>query len=181
MVRHGMKTYTNGQALSRVSVSTSVRIFSDENALLAFLESPRFDPRKELAILGKDANKWGVQPGTKKSAASAISPEATIIADRPDRIEVELKSPAPKSAYLVLSDTYYPGWKALVDGVEKEVLRANYAFRGVQLPEGARRVVFFFDPLVPDAVLPLPTLLLAAMGSGTCLRAFLIRRRKSIS
>ncbi len=172
----GMNAHMNPGAIPRASVVFSNRLFSDEASLLSFMESTDFDPRRELAILSKDAKVWDLPLDTKISAATAIPPEATIMVDRPDHLEITLKSAAPKGAYLVLSDTYYPGWKASVDGAEKDVLRANYAFRGVQLPAGAQHIVFSYDPLVPDAALPLPTLLLAVTGVGICFRHYLNRR-----
>jgi len=176
----GMKAYKNPGAMSRASVVFSYRLFSDEGALVDFLESSEdFEPRRSLAILKQDAEAWNSQSDADELKATAILPKATIVAERPDRIEIELEPAPPKEAYLVLSDTYYPGWRALVDGVEKKILRANYAFRGIQLPEGAKHVVFFFDPLVPDAALPLPTFLLAALGVAMCFRHFLISKRKS--
>ena len=49
--------------------------------------------------------------------------------------------------YLVLTDTYYPGWQATVDGTPVEILPANHAFRAVPLDSGEHRVVFEYDPL----------------------------------
>ena len=43
---------------------------------------------------------------------------------------------------LVLSDTYYPGWQAYVDGEEQKILRANHVFRALAVPPTAQRVVF---------------------------------------
>lgn len=167
----GMKTYKNPGAMSRASVVFSYRLFHDEGDLVAFLESSEdFDPRRDLAILRQDAEAWNLRSDANAPKATTIPPKATIVAERPDRIEIELEPAAPMDAFLVLSDTYYPGWRALVDDVEKEVLRVNYAFRGIQLPVGTKHVVFSFNPLVPDAALPLPTLLLAAIGGAMCLR-----------
>ena len=47
---------------------------------------------------------------------------------------------------MVLSDTYYPGWRAFVDGVERPILRANHVFRAVVVPAGAQEVVFSYEP-----------------------------------
>jgi uncharacterized membrane protein YfhO len=47
---------------------------------------------------------------------------------------------------LILSDTYYPGWEVTVDGLPSQLLRANYALRGVYLPTGNHQVVFRFAP-----------------------------------
>ena len=50
------------------------------------------------------------------------------------------------SGFLVLSDTWYPGWKAFDNGREVEVYKADYALRSVYLEEGQHRVDFVFDP-----------------------------------
>jgi hypothetical protein len=47
---------------------------------------------------------------------------------------------------LILSDTYYPGWKVTVDGQPAQLLRTNYALRGVYLSTGKHQVVFRFAP-----------------------------------
>ncbi|NTW88751.1 MAG: YfhO family protein [Desulfobulbaceae bacterium] len=142
----GLKAYKNPGAMPRATVVFSYRLFADEGHLLAFLESPDdFDPRRELTILKQDAEAWNLQSDTQEPGAATIPIETAIVLDRPDRIELQLKSAPPKGAFLVLSDTFYPGWRALVDGVETKVLRTTYAFRGIKLPEGAENVVFFFE------------------------------------
>ncbi len=49
--------------------------------------------------------------------------------------------------FLVLSDTYYPGWKAYVDGREERIYQADYFLRAVFLSSGLHKVKFIFDPL----------------------------------
>jgi uncharacterized membrane protein YfhO len=46
----------------------------------------------------------------------------------------------------VLTDTFYPGWTASVDGSPQPILRANYLFRAVRLPAGDHRVTFVYAP-----------------------------------
>jgi uncharacterized membrane protein YfhO len=48
---------------------------------------------------------------------------------------------------LVLSDNYYPGWTATVDGRSVPVQRVDYTFRGVPLAAGAHTVTFRYQPL----------------------------------
>jgi hypothetical protein len=176
----GAEAYRNPSALERARIVPSYRLFSNEQDLVSYLGSSKeFDPRRELAILRQDAEAWNLHSDTGGQKANALQPKATIVAERPDRIEIELGQAVTKAAFLVLSDTYYPGWKALVDGVEKKILRVNYAFRGIQLPAGAKHVVFSFDPLVPDAALPLPTVILGAICAGLYFRHFLIMRRRT--
>jgi hypothetical protein len=61
----------------------------------------------------------------------------------PDSIVVEVDCTSDQ--LLVLTDTYYPSWKALVDGTESRIYRAYGAFRAVAVPAGSRQVVFVFD------------------------------------
>lgn len=47
----------------------------------------------------------------------------------------------------VTNDTYYPGWKAYVDGKRTSLLRANYTFRAVPIPPGEHDVKIVYEPL----------------------------------
>jgi len=53
---------------------------------------------------------------------------------------------AETDALLVLADTYYPGWSATVDGRATEILRANYAFRAIEVPAGRHEVALVYRP-----------------------------------
>ena len=49
--------------------------------------------------------------------------------------------------YLVLTDTYYPGWQATVDEEPAQILAADHAFRAVALGPGEHMVIFEYTPL----------------------------------
>ena len=53
-------------------------------------------------------------------------------------------APAPQGSALVVSENYYPGWTATVDGKPARIGRADYTLIGVQLPSGARSVELNF-------------------------------------
>jgi uncharacterized membrane protein YfhO len=62
----------------------------------------------------------------------------------PGRIALALSRPAPAGAALVVSENYYPGWRASVDGRDAAVGRVDYSLVGVGLPAGAREVTLTF-------------------------------------
>jgi Bacterial membrane protein YfhO len=59
---------------------------------------------------------------------------------------VELQVNAKRPGYVVLADTYYPGWKATVDNHEVPIHPANVAFRAVKVPAGRHVVRFDYRP-----------------------------------
>lgn len=70
---------------------------------------------------------------------------ATLVEYSSNRVAVRLDD--CRGGWLVLHDTWFPGWVARVDGREVPILRANQAFRAVAMPAGAHEVEFAFEPL----------------------------------
>ena len=96
----------------------------------------QLDPRTEVLL---DRDDLPAGPHQTYTAATRLE-------DTPNRVAFEVETSAP--GYLVLADTWYPGWSATVDGRTVPVLRANIAFRAVALPEpGKHRVVFSYYPV----------------------------------
>ena len=60
---------------------------------------------------------------------------------------VRIDTVSDGSAILFLSDVYYPGWKAYVDGNKTQVYRANFTFRSIIVPKGTHSVTFVYDPI----------------------------------
>jgi hypothetical protein len=65
--------------------------------------------------------------------------------DDPNRVEIVVN--ASQGGWLVLFDTWFPGWKARIDGEETRILRADYMFRAVHVPAGESIVEFIYQPL----------------------------------
>src|SRR6185503_18806123 len=73
--------------------------------------------------------------------------EAKVSATKyePGRMTLALESPAPAGSALLVSENYYPGWRATVDGRPVKLGRADYTLIGVELPTGAKTVELWFD------------------------------------
>jgi hypothetical protein len=80
------------------------------------------------------------------SEPGAASERVHIIDDGdPDRLVLSADLVAP--GLLVIADTYYPGWRAWVDGEETPIYPANLLFRAVHLAAGTHTVVLRYQPL----------------------------------
>ena len=66
-------------------------------------------------------------------------------AHNPNRIDIRAISDSP--AWLVISDVWYPGWQARLDGKVVPIYRANYLFRAVHIPSGDHDLIFTYQPL----------------------------------
>jgi len=83
-------------------------------------------------------------PERPLDAAAEPAGSATIEVDMPEEVVVAVKAEAP--AYLVLADTFDPGWSATVDGEPAAIHPAYVAFRAVFVQAGEHRVVFRYSP-----------------------------------
>jgi len=63
----------------------------------------------------------------------------------PGHIVLTLSDPAPKGSALVVSENFYPGWHATVDGKPATAERADLSLIGIPLPEGAKKVELNFS------------------------------------
>ncbi len=109
------------------------------------------------------------------------NPIARLDFSHPNRVEVDLSVTEP--AMLVLTEVWYPGWEARVDGEPAELLRVNYLQRGVVLEPGNRRVEMVFRPRawrIGAAVSLVSWSLLLLLGITTGVRRLLASGRTRI-
>ncbi|MBI5573665.1 MAG: YfhO family protein [Elusimicrobia bacterium] len=60
--------------------------------------------------------------------------------------EIEIEATSSNGGFLVLADTFYPGWRVFIDGKESKIYQANYIFRAVEIPKGKCVVRFEYKP-----------------------------------
>ena len=92
-------------------------------------ETGQFNPRR-TALLEVAANELPSLPGGNLPAGSS----ARMLTYSPNFIRMETEAPTP--AILVVSEIYYPGWDATIDGQAAQILPANYLLRGLPVPAG---------------------------------------------
>jgi hypothetical protein len=133
-VHEGDATIYKKEDVPRAFVTSTYQVATPE-WILARARLPGFEPRK-VALLEETP---GIAPTEGKAA------EARFVSYAPGEVVLEAQASAP--AVLVLLDTYFPGWKAWVDGKPVPILRADYAFRAVAVPAGKSVVRFKYQPI----------------------------------
>ncbi len=125
--------------LPRAFLANDYIVETDPQKILDKIYDPNFDLRKTLIL---EESVVGSNPAQLQGSTLSKS---KIISYEPNRVVIQTQSDSPK--LLFLSDNYYVGWKAFVNGVETKIYRANYSFRAVPVPAGANEVIFIYDPL----------------------------------
>ena len=130
--------YQNVNALPRAAVFYNYRVIEgDDEELLDLLNSKEFDIRKELILSC---------PVELQQVPEKSFEKASIIKYTEDLIEIQVNITTP--AMLFLSEIYYPGWKASVDGKPEKIYRADCIFRAVPVREpGKHHIKVYFDPV----------------------------------
>ena len=131
---HGVIIYER-KPQKRAFVVHRLEVIPHSNAL-AHMADPAFDSRQTAIV--------EAPPGCSLSDAPGQD-SVTLTSDELDRVTFRVH--AASDGFLVMSDTFYPGWRAEVDGKPLPVVRTNFALRGICLPAGDHQVVFVFDPL----------------------------------
>jgi len=135
----------------------------DPKAIFSVITQKGFDPGQEV-LLEEDpkwegetiggqhhlpAGRQGEPPLRKTNDVgeplSGLPQKVEFISETNNRLQLLVKSTG--NVLLVLSDTYYPGWKVFVDGSPEKIYQANYTFRAIPLSAGIHQVKFVYDPV----------------------------------
>ena len=146
-----------------------------DDATLGTILDPRFDPLR-VAIVDSAAP---VGVSALSALPQPVNVTPTVTRYDPGHIALKLSAPAPSGSMLVMSENWFPGWSATVDGKRVDAVRADYNLIGVPLAAGSSSVLLnFADPAYPTGkmVTILATLLaLGLAGAGI----FAERRRRA--
>ena len=111
-------------------------VFRKTHEVLSYMNSGQFDPQKAVVFeSGKKAKTVNRNP-------KAVNGSYTIT--KWENQEIRLTASTDSKSFLVMSEIFYPGWHATVDGKEVSVLRGNYMFRVIPLEKGKHDVVLRF-------------------------------------
>ena len=155
--------YRNSTALPRAFVVHEAVVAAGHEDAWQRIHAAGFDPGSSVVLESGEPLATG--------PASGQTAGVTVISYETDAAEFDVDSPA--AGYLVISDPFYPGWQAHIDGERAPLLRADYAFRAVPVPAGRHRVELAFRPApwkIGQAISAGTALLLLALAVAAVLR-----------
>jgi len=129
-----VKIYENLDVLPRAFIVNDWFSRPSIDSSLEAMSTPSFDPGQEAVIIGPDRQVWeGEGDG-----------QATIVDYEPERVLIHVEENT--EGLLILTDAYYPGWQATIDGQPTPIVQTDVLFRGVIVPPGNHEVEFVFQP-----------------------------------
>jgi hypothetical protein len=129
----GAYVYENQAVLPRFFLVSRLRPARSLEEAVALLKSPDFDPKHDAIVEGAP------------EPAAAGEPAGTVAVLEYGLQQVRLSVESERPAYLVTSETHYPGWRAYVDGRPQPIYYTNVAFRGFPVPAGRHQILMRFE------------------------------------
>lgn len=126
--------YENLQAVPRAFLTNDYKVITNKKDIITAFYNKNFDEKKTVIV---EENPGLLTPNLRIK-------KVELLAYEPNKIIFTTSSDG--TALLFLSDTYYPGWKATVDGKPTRIYVADYAFRAVKVPKGEHKVEFYYLP-----------------------------------
>ena len=146
--------------IPRAYVVNKATVENDSKQVLRLLSGAGFDPTLQV-VLDREIL---ISPVRQLKATAKIV--------RYENELVTIATSADNEAILVLADSYYPGWKAFVDGREEVIRRANLFFRAVPLSGGNHTVEFRYEPRSFTFGLVISAVTLVALAVVAAILAF---------
>ena len=151
--------YENENVLPRAFLAEKAVVIKGEKKILEKMKTKEFMPEKEVILEEvldsalrasleqyslSDRRESRAKPRDERAKRVSREESVNILKYKPNYVEIEAEMSVP--GFLVLGDTYYPGWKVYVDGKQDKIYRADYILRAVYLMPGKHIVKFTYEP-----------------------------------
>jgi hypothetical protein len=167
--------YLNTAALPRALFVTCQQVVSDHEEAWQAVHAPDFDPATTVVL-----EREQLEQTTVSTDCAPAGGDSHLSFVHYGLNTVRLRVSSPVQGWLVLSDVFYPGWRATVDGTRARVLRADYAFRAVEVPAGDHIIEMTFAPWTWHAGLALSIVTWLGLASGAALKLRSLRRAPTL-
>ncbi|MEO6445268.1 MAG: hypothetical protein ABIZ91_10595 [Gemmatimonadaceae bacterium] len=120
---------------------TPVIVKADEASILNTVLDSRFDVTR-AALFDSSVQ---VEGKSVQALPPPLDISANVTSYQAGKVSISLDKPAPEGSALMVSENWYPGWTATVDGAPAVLGKADVTFIGVALPAGARKIELTFE------------------------------------
>lgn len=161
------RVYENSSVLPRVWSVNRAKKANNLDEVFSRIGNPAFDPRRET-ILEEELDSFLSQPLGGSAIPGTDVPD-TLHFEQLSRNRFRVDREGTSPAFLVVSQTWYPGWTATVNGTPRPIKRAYGVLMGVSVDSGISKVQFTYRPTyfywaLGLTILAASTLVLAAVG-----------------
>jgi hypothetical protein len=128
------------------------KIYENLSVLPRFFFVRYVETVNSLAESGRAVRAAGFDPSATAVVEAPGEPSGTMSGTGAVRVvsyhptEVRLETEAAGPAFLVATDSYYPGWQSFADGRPTRLYAADAGFRGIRIPAGRHRIEMRFVP-----------------------------------
>ena len=138
---------------ARVRVVPGAVIVPNEDLAGSVMRDPAFDPNREVLLMSEPEVPPPSLLQTPVGAAEDGGGRAMLLSDSGNELAIDAFS--SRNSFLLLADTYHPGWRAEVDGVATPIYRADISLRAIALPKGHHAVRFVYHPAAFFRAIPI--------------------------
>jgi len=160
---------------ARARFVSAGRPMSDADAAKRLLD-PEFDPDREV-LLQDAPDVPATPPAVGPASGAAPSPVVTT----EDAVDMTVETDAPANGFLVIADTFYPGWTAEVDGSAVPIYRANLSVRAIPMAKGHHVARLHYDAPSWRTGLTISGLSIALLFAWSAAPLLPTRRRRDTS
>jgi Bacterial membrane protein YfhO len=151
----------------RAALASRVDLAASNDDALRMLAAPEFDVARQAVLESQQS----------LGLSSGDSGQPTLVSQIPNGSTWAITGTS--QSLFVISENFYPGWRAFVDGREAQILRANSVMMAVVVPGGDHRVEFVFDPFSVKLGAGISALSLIALTGIAIVSLWGKRRRRS--
>lgn len=151
----------------RAFIPSKVTFMQNDQQVLEYMKKPSFDPLNNVVISSNTDHGSTV---CKSNDTNTVQ----IIQNQGDFYHININNSC-ENGYLFISNTFYPGWQASINGEKTSLYQANYAFQGIKLPKGDNlQIELRYVPLSFYGGLAISFVTLIS-----CIIGFIIRRQRN--
>jgi len=134
----GIFVYKNERVLPRAFLARQIRVFDNPNKLADEIRKGK-SKLSDVALL-----EAAIEPLPLVSARDSEPGEVLGLQGIPGRYDMWTSAPGPRQ--LILTESYHPQWRCLINDQPVEIHRTDWVFMSVRVPPGENRITWWFEP-----------------------------------